>query len=175
MQNILPLPIHLLLFAGPDQTITPANKFGEFISSGTDPDGNITAYQWTKLPDPQPVPSPHRPRRPLPLPALLRVHTAELRVTDNGGAFGRDTMQVIVNAAPNIPPTANAAPDQTITLPTSTATTLSSSGTDPDGNISLSMDKDRRTTAGTITARSSRHNSYRAGSGYISFQITRNG
>ena len=34
----------------------------------------------------------------------------ELRVTDNGGAFGRDTMQVIVNAAPNIPPTANAGP-----------------------------------------------------------------
>lgn len=37
------------------------------------------------------------------------VYQFELRVTDNGGAFGRDTVQVTVNpAASNIPPVANA-------------------------------------------------------------------
>src|SRR4029079_2018924 len=59
----------------------------------------------------------------------------ELKVTDNNGAVGKDTIQVIVNAAPNVAPTANAGPDQTITLPTNSVS-LSGSGTDPDGSIS---------------------------------------
>ncbi|WP_414521426.1 PKD domain-containing protein, partial [Umezakia ovalisporum] len=61
----------------------------------------------------------------------------ELRVTDNNGAIGRDTMTVTVNAAappPNQAPVANAGPDQTITLPTNSIT-LNGSGTDVDGSI----------------------------------------
>ena len=57
-----------------------------------------------------------------------------MKVTDNKGATGLDTVQVTVNAA-NIAPTANAGIDQSIKLPTSTVT-LSGSGTDPDGTIS---------------------------------------
>ncbi len=41
----------------------------------------------------------------------------ELIVTDDKGAIGKDTVNVTVNPAPNIPPTANAGVDQTITLP----------------------------------------------------------
>ena len=43
-------------------------------------------------------------------------------------------MQVTVNAAANIPPTANAGADQLITLPTNTVS-LNGSGTDADGTI----------------------------------------
>ena len=79
------------------------------------------------------------------------VYSFELRVTDNNGAFGRDTIQVTVNPAGNIPPTANAGPDQTITLPTNTVT-LSGSGTDADGNITAYLwTKISGPTAGTIT------------------------
>ena len=63
------------------------------------------------------------------------VYQFELTVTDNKGATGKDTVQITVNAAANISPTANAGGDQTITLPTNTVT-LSGSGTDPDGTIS---------------------------------------
>ena len=45
------------------------------------------------------------------------VYQFQLKVTDNNGATDIDTIQVTVNAA-NIPPTANAGADQSITLPT---------------------------------------------------------
>ncbi|MEI8060088.1 MAG: T9SS type A sorting domain-containing protein, partial [Ferruginibacter sp.] len=56
-------------------------------------------------------------------------------VTDNSGAIAKDTMQVTVNPAPNVSPTANAGPDQFITLPINTVT-LAGTGNDPDGTIS---------------------------------------
>ena len=78
------------------------------------------------------------------------VYQFELKVTDNNGATGKDTMQVTVNAA-NIPPTANAGTDQSITLPTNTVS-LSGSGTDTDGSISAySWTKISGPAAGTIT------------------------
>ena len=62
------------------------------------------------------------------------VYRFELRVTDNNNAFGRDTMQVTVNAAPNTPPSANAGSDQSLTLPVN-STSLTGSGYDADGSI----------------------------------------
>ena len=41
----------------------------------------------------------------------------ELTVTDDKGATGKDTVQITVNTAANISPTANAGGDKTITLP----------------------------------------------------------
>ena len=58
----------------------------------------------------------------------------ELKVTDNNGVTGVDTVQVTVNAAVNIPPVANAGSDQTITLPTNTAL-LNGSAADADGTV----------------------------------------
>ena len=64
------------------------------------------------------------------------VYNFELTVTDNSGATGKDTVQVTVLAAPpNKPPTANAGADKIITLPTN-STSLSGSGSDPDGTVS---------------------------------------
>lgn len=59
---------------------------------------------------------------------IAGVYRFELRVTDNNGASDTDTMQVTVNVAANIAPTANAGADQSITLPTNSVI-LSGSGT----------------------------------------------
>ena len=65
------------------------------------------------------------------------VYQFELRVTDNLGAVGRDTMTVTVNPAgtPNQPPVANAGANQTLALPVNSIT-QEGSGTDADGTIS---------------------------------------
>jgi hypothetical protein len=57
-------------------------------------------------------------------------------VTDNSGAFGRDTVVVIVNAANrnNRKPISRAGTNKTVNLPTSSVI-LEGSGTDPDGTI----------------------------------------
>ena len=121
--------------AGPDRTITLPADSVHLNGSGNDPDGNITSYQWTKISGPTAGNITNPNLASTSVTGLVQgVYRFELRVTDNGGASGRDTMQVTVNAAPNIPPTANAGPDQTITLPTNTVT-LTGSGNDPDGSI----------------------------------------
>jgi K319-like protein len=64
-------------------------------------------------------------------PATL---TFQLTVTDNNGATGTDTVTVNVNAPANIPPTANAGPDQTVN--SGATVNLNGTGsTDPDGTI----------------------------------------
>src|SRR6185503_9004055 len=63
------------------------------------------------------------------------VYQFQLQVTDNSGATSTDIMQVTVNAAPNIPPVANAGADWTITLPANSLT-VTGSGSDADGTIS---------------------------------------
>jgi Secretion system C-terminal sorting domain len=57
-----------------------------------------------------------------------------MKVTDNNGAFGRDTVQVTITVIPNIPPLANAGPDHTLSLPNN-YTSLTGSGSDADGSI----------------------------------------
>ena len=121
--------------AGADQTIVLPTSSVILSGSGTDADGTITAYQWTKIAGPANGTITNPNTAATSVTGLVQgVYRFELRVTDNNGAFGRDTVQVTVNAAVNIPPVANAGPDQTITLPVNN-TTLSGSGTDPDGAI----------------------------------------
>jgi hypothetical protein len=70
------------------------------------------------------------------------VYKFELKVTDNKGDAGKDTVQVVVNAAetntivkPNIAPVAQAGNDTTVVAPVDFIT-LNGSGTDQDGQIS---------------------------------------
>jgi len=63
------------------------------------------------------------------------VYKFELTVTDNGGLFAKDTVQVMVDAPGNQPPVACAGADQVITLPTNTVTLDGSCSADPDNNI----------------------------------------
>jgi hypothetical protein len=122
--------------AGPDQSITLPTNSVILSGSGTDPDGTITAYLWTKVSGPAAGTITAPTTAATSVTALVQgVYQFELRVTDNNGAFGRDTIQVTVNPAPNVAPVANAGSDQSITLPINYVS-LSGSGTDVDGTIS---------------------------------------
>jgi hypothetical protein len=121
--------------AGADQTITLPLNTVNLAGSGTDTDGTITAYLWTKIAGPAGGTITDINAAATSVTGLTTgTYSFELTVTDNDGATDTDTMLVIVNPAPNLPPTSNAGPDQTITLPLNTVN-LSGSGTDPDGTI----------------------------------------
>ena len=133
--NLLPVAV-----AGSDQTITVNNitlsSWGSF-----DPDGSITGYLWTKLSGPATFNMPNNIYASCGIDGMVSgVYTFELRVTDNAGGVGRDTVQITVNL-PGIPP-ANQAPvaragsDITLTLPTSNCTLDGSFSSDADGTIS---------------------------------------
>lgn len=120
--------------AGADKTITLPTASVTFSGSGTDSDGTISKYAWTKV-------SGGTATITSPAAASTSVtglaqgnYTFRLTVTDNAGATAFDDVNVTVNAAVNIAPTANAGADKTITLPTSSVT-LSGAGTDSDGSI----------------------------------------
>jgi len=138
--------------AGPDQNITLPTNTVNLSGSGTDTDGSISTYLWTKISGPAAGTITNAASAATPVTGLAAgIYKFELKVTDNGGATARDTMQVTVNPAANIPPTANAGADQNITLPTNTVN-LSGSGTDPDGTISAYLwTKISGPAAGTLT------------------------
>lgn len=121
--------------AGIDQTITLPTSTTTLSGSGTDGDGTIAGYSWAKMSGPAGTNFVGGNSASIPITNLVQgVYVFQLTVTDNGGAFASDQVTITVNAAPNVPPTANAGPSQNISLPTSTAT-LTGTGTDTDGTI----------------------------------------
>src|SRR5258705_420880 len=138
--------------AGADQSITLPTSTVSLSGSGTDADGTISSYSWTKVSGPASGTITSAGSAATTVTGLAQgVYQFQLKVTDNSGATDLDTMQVTVNAA-NIAPTANAGADQSIILPTSTIS-LSGSGTDADGTISsYSWTKVSGPASGTITS-----------------------
>ena len=106
--------------------------------SATDADGTIASYQWTKISGPAGYSIAAATLAQTSVGSLTEgVYEFELMVGDDDGAFDKDTVKVIVNAAappPNQAPVANAGNDITITLPVNSAT-LNGSATDADGTI----------------------------------------
>ena len=122
--------------AGGDKTITLPTNTVSLSGNGTDPDGTISGYSWIKISGPSGGTINNTNSDSATMYNLSEgVYEFELKVTDDKGAIGKDTVQVTVNAAANISPVANAGGDKTITLPTNTVT-LSGNGTDADGMIS---------------------------------------
>ncbi|RYE23726.1 MAG: hypothetical protein EOP51_09640 [Sphingobacteriales bacterium] len=125
--------------AGADITLTLPLNTTILTGLANDPDGNIASYQWTKV---------SGPAAGTLVNATTAIATAagldqgayqyKLTVTDNAGAAVSDTVNVIVNPAPNLAPSANAGNDQVVTLPLNTAS-LVGTGTDPDGTIASYM------------------------------------
>jgi len=122
--------------AGADQTITLPISSVSLTGSGNDPDGTIASYAWTKITGPATGSITSPTAATTNFTGLVQgLYTLELKVTDNSGGIGRDTMKVTVNAGGNQSPVANAGTDKTIVLPTNSVT-LTGTGTDSDGTIS---------------------------------------
>src|SRR5204862_354977 len=121
--------------AGVDITITlPINNV-LLNGSGSDADGTIASYQWTKISGPSQYSIVSATQAQTTVNNLSQgAYQFVLTVTDNQGAARKDTVNVTVNAAANQSPTANAGPDINITLPTNNVT-LNGSGSDADGTI----------------------------------------
>ncbi|KAA9039313.1 T9SS type A sorting domain-containing protein [Ginsengibacter hankyongi] len=121
--------------AGTDKIITLPTNLVTISGSGNDADGTIVSYQWTKISGPANYNILDATTATIDINSLVEgVYQFQLKVTDNKGASATDIMQVTVNAAPNVPPVANAGPDQIITLPANTLT-ISGSGSDADGTV----------------------------------------
>ncbi len=120
---------------GSNQTITLPTNSASISGSGTDPDGAISSYLWTKISGPSGSTIADPNSASTTVSGLgAGVYQFQLQVTDNNGATGTAMMQVTVNSASNIAPIAKTGTDQTITLPTNSVS-ITGSGTDSDGNI----------------------------------------
>jgi hypothetical protein len=124
--------------AGASQTITlPVNSV-TLSGSGTDMDGTVISYQWSKSSGPGSFTITNPNSVQTSVTGLVQgQYVFNLKVTDDDGAIGNATVMITVNAAvvvPNILPVANAGTGQTITLPVNSVN-LTGSGTDADGTI----------------------------------------
>ena len=131
--------------AGADKAITLPVNTVTLSGSGSDVDGTIVGYVWTRISGPLSFTIVNPGSAATDITGLVQgVYQFQLQVTDNNGATGTDVVQVSVNVVGNINPSANAGLDQTITLPTNIVA-LSGSGSDADGTIvELCMDKNIR-------------------------------
>jgi len=139
--------------AGNDQTIQLPTSTASLAGSGTDADGSIASYAWTKSSGPAGGTITTPAASNTTITGLAQgVYVFTLTTTDNQGGKGTDNVQITVNAAAsNQLPTANAGTDQTIQLPASSVS-VTGSGTDADGNIaSYAWTKSSGPSGGTIT------------------------
>jgi len=121
--------------AGPAQTVNAGSNV-VLTGSGTDIDGAIASYAWAQTAGPSVVlanANTATANFTAPSPGSDTTLTFRLTVTDNQGATGTASVDVLVRAAPNQPPTANAGANQTAAA--GATVNLVGSGTDPDGTI----------------------------------------
>lgn len=145
--------------AGEDQVITLPTATTTLVGMGVDPEGGAVTFAWTKISGPTGGTITSSTSATTGITALQQgTYAYQLTVTDNLGLTTSSFVQVLVNPAippANEPPTADAGPDTTITLPQTTAA-LYGSGTDTDGTIvSYAWVKISGPTGGNITIPSS--------------------
>ena len=86
--------------AGSDQTITLPTSSVNLSGSGSDPDGSISSYAWTKVSGPSAGTITSAGTAATTVTAMAQgVYKFQLKVTDNGGSTDLDTVQITVNAA----------------------------------------------------------------------------
>jgi poly(3-hydroxybutyrate) depolymerase len=139
--------------AGVDQTIIlPANSV-TLSGSGTDSDGTVTGYSWTKRSGPAAgtITSPGVKSTTV-MGLVEGSYVFRLTVTDNDSATATDDVAITVNAASNKAPVANAGADQSITLPANSVN-LNGTATDSDGTIqAVNWRKTEGPVAGSIAS-----------------------
>jgi len=166
--------------AGSDKTIQLPTSTVSLTGTGTDSDGTISTYSWTKLNGPSGGSITTASAASTTVTGLVQgVYQFALTVTDNQGGTGSDTVQVTVNAAiANLAPVANAGTDQVITLPTSSVTLDGSASSDPDGSISTyswtKISGPAQFTIGNTTTASTLVSNLTAGSYSFQLKVTDN-
>ena len=82
--------------AGPDKVITlPTDSVLLNGSGSSDPDGNISSYIWTKIAGPAPCNIVNATAVQTQVGNLVSgIYQFELKVTDSGGLFSKDTVSV---------------------------------------------------------------------------------
>ena len=123
--------------AGPDQTVNEGVTVTLDGSNSSDPDGNISSYQWTQISGSSVTLSSSTAAQPtFTVPNVGpsgESLTFQLTVTDSGGLQSTDTSIVNVSWV-NLPPTADAGPDQTV-IAGDTVILDGFNSTDPDDGI----------------------------------------
>jgi gliding motility-associated-like protein len=136
--------------AGPDIILDLPSNSTIINGSGTDADGTVSSFNWSQVSGPAAGTFVNTNTNILTVSNLVAgTYTLRLTATDNVGATGTDDVKVIVNAA-NQTPTANAGPNKTITLPTSTVN-FTGNGIDSDGTIASYAWTQTSGTAATLT------------------------
>lgn len=124
-------------YAGPDQTVNEGKTVFLDGSGSTDPDGDITTYQWLQTGGPAVTLSdPAEPQPTFTAPDVAQTGAAltfELTIFDQAGNQAKDSCVVNVTWQ-NEPPQANAGSDQTVTEE-DIVTLDGSSSLDIDGGI----------------------------------------
>ena len=128
--------------AGLDQTVALPLSSTTLDGSGSkDNDGTIT-YAWTKISGPAGGNFTDAAAiKPIVTSLQAGTYVFQLTVTDNKGATATDQMTVSVTAASNQPPTANAGPDQSISMPASSVTLDGSASSDTEGAVAYNWTK----------------------------------
>jgi hypothetical protein len=126
--------------AGNDVVITQPTSSVALLGTGTDEDGTISSYAWKQVAGPaaSTIVSPTQALTTIQRLTAVGTYRFEFTVTDNKGATGKATVQVIVNAASstNRPPVAVAGDDRVISFPSDSAHLDGTASFDPDGQIS---------------------------------------
>ncbi len=124
--------------AGQDQTIIIDATVQLDGSGSTDADDDALTYQWALTTKPEnstaTIPTPTA-QKPSFMPDVVGLYVVQLIVTDGVADSDPDTASITVNVAPppNRVPTANAGPDQTVTVGATVQLTGSGSS-DPDND-----------------------------------------
>ncbi|HMG66871.1 MAG TPA: right-handed parallel beta-helix repeat-containing protein, partial [Chitinophagaceae bacterium] len=107
--------------AGPDQSFFFPTNSTTLNGSGTDADGTIASYQWSKISGPTQFTIVSATQASTAINNLaVGVYQFQLQVTDNAGATGKDTLTITVSTSANQAPVAKAGSTQIIILPIST-------------------------------------------------------
>ncbi len=122
-------------YAGTDQSVDEQTVF-TLSGSGTDSDGTVTTYRWTQTAGQTVIlTDANNAWASFEAPAVSSALTLtfQLIVTDNDDASANDSINITVNPAANIAPTANAGTDQSVDE--QAVVMLTGSGTDSDGSV----------------------------------------